>query len=150
VTLADGWYRGYLTWDPRRNVYGERLALLLQLRITYADGRVQVVGSDASWKAATGPIRMADIYNGEEYDARLEKPGWSTAGYDDDGAWTGVRLVDHSRSILIAPAGPPVRRIEEIAPVAILRTPAGQTVFDMDRTWWVGCGSRCGGPPARP
>jgi alpha-L-rhamnosidase len=128
--LADGWYRGYLTWDMRRNVYGDRLALLFQLQITYADGRVQIVGSDASWKAATGPILMADLYNGERYDARLERPGWSRADYDDR-AWTGVRLIEHRKDILIAPAGPPVRAIEEITPVAVLRTPAGETVFDM-------------------
>jgi len=136
--LADGWYRGHMTWDMRRNVYGEHLALLLQLRITFADGRVQIVGSDASWKAATGPIRMADLYNGEHYDARLEKPGWSRAAYDD-GAWTGVHVIDHPKAILIAPAGPPVRKIEEIKPVAILRTPAGETVFDMGQNMvgWV-------------
>jgi len=138
VTLADGWYRGNLTWDMRRNVYGRRLALLLQLRITYTDGRVQVVGSDTTWKAATGPIRSADLYAGEAYDARLEKPGWSRADFDDR-SWAAVRLVDHPKRILIAPAGPPVRRIEEIAPVAILRTPAGQTVFDMGQNMvgWV-------------
>jgi alpha-L-rhamnosidase len=136
--LADGWYRGHLTWDMRRNVYGSRLALLLQLRITYTDGRVQIVRSDASWKAATGPIRMADLYNGEHYDARLERLGWSRAGYDD-GAWVGVRLLDHPKDILIAPAGPPVRKTEEITPVAILRTPAGETVFDMGQNMvgWV-------------
>ncbi|NIN72411.1 MAG: family 78 glycoside hydrolase catalytic domain, partial [Gemmatimonadetes bacterium] len=136
--LADGWYRGYLTWDMRRNVYGERLALLLQLQITYADGRVQTVGSDASWKATTGPIRMADLYNGERYDARLEKPGWSEAGYDDS-AWDGVRVIDHPMDILIAPAGPPVRAVEEITPLAILHTPAGETVFDMGQNMvgWV-------------
>jgi alpha-L-rhamnosidase len=127
-----------MTWDMRRNVYGEHLALLLQLRITYTDGRVQIVGSDASWKAATGPIRMADLYDGEHYDARLEEPGWSRATYDDE-AWTRVRLIDHPKDILIAPAGPPVRRIEEITPVAILRTPAGETVFDMGQNMvgWV-------------
>jgi alpha-L-rhamnosidase len=32
---------------------------------------------------------------------------------------------------LLAPAGPPVRRIEEIRPVAILQTPGGDTVVDM-------------------
>jgi alpha-L-rhamnosidase len=138
ATLGDGWYRGYLGWGERRNVYGERLALLLQLRITYADSRVQIVGSDASWKAATGPIRMADHYNGERYDARLEKPGWTRAGYDDRD-WAGVRLIDHPKDIVIAPAGPPVRRLEEITPVAILHTPVGETVFDMGQNMvgWV-------------
>jgi len=136
--LADGWYRGNTTWDRRRNVYGEHLALLLQLRITYADGREQVVGSNGTWKAATGPIRMADNYNGETYDARLERPGWSTVGFDDS-AWTAVRVLDHSKDILIAPAGPPVRRIQEITPIAILHTPAGETVFDMGQNMvgWV-------------
>jgi alpha-L-rhamnosidase len=128
--LGDGWYRGHMTWDMRRNVYGEQVALLLQLRIAYSDGREQIVVSDAAWKAATGPTLMADIYNGERYDARLEKPGWSRAGYDDSG-WSGVRLIDHPKDILIAPAGPPVRRIEEITPVAILHTAAGETVYDM-------------------
>ena len=136
--LADGWYRGYLGWSDSRNVYGERLALLLQIRITHTDGRVQIVGSDTSWKATTGPIRMADLYNGERYDARLEEPGWSRTGYADSG-WAGVRLLDHPKDILIAPAGPPVRRIEEITPIAILHTPAGETVFDMGQNMvgWV-------------
>ncbi len=136
--LGDGWYRGYLGWNDRRNVYGERLALLLQLQITYTDGRVQSIGSDASWKAATGPIRVADLYNGEHYDARLEKPGWSRPGYDDEG-WAHVRLIDHPKDILIAPAGQPVRKIDEVAPAAILHTPAGETVFDMGQNMvgWV-------------
>jgi alpha-L-rhamnosidase len=130
VTLADGWYRGYLGWGKRRNVYGDHLALLLQLMIVYEDGRVQVVGTDERWKAATGPILWSDIYNGEFYDARLEKSGWSTADYDD-GDWAAVQVVEHSKAILVAPAGPPVRRIEERRPIGIFDTPAGELVVDM-------------------
>src|SRR5260221_6968893 len=33
--------------------------------------------------------------------------------------------------MLVSPAGPPIRRIEEIKPLRILHTPAGETVFDM-------------------
>jgi alpha-L-rhamnosidase len=130
ATLGDGWFRGNLAWRKQRNVYGERLALLCQVRIEHADGRVEVVGTDGTWKAATGPIRMSDIYNGETYDARLERPGWSTAGYDDKD-WVGVRVVEPARRALVAPAGPPVRRIEEVRPVKLLKTPAGETVVDM-------------------
>ena len=64
----------------RRNVYGDRLALLVQIEVTYADGRREIVGSDGSWKSATGPILMSEIYHGETYDARLEKPGWDRSG----------------------------------------------------------------------
>ena len=83
ATLGDGWYRGYLAWDDQRNFYGDRLGLLCQLRIEYTNGRVDTVGTDSTWKSATGPIRMSDIYMGEAYDARLERPGWSAPGYDD-------------------------------------------------------------------
>src|SRR5690606_25378235 len=70
--LGDGWFRGYLGNKGFRNVYGDRLALLAQLQITYADGRVELVGSDEAWRASTGPILMSDLYLGETYDARLE------------------------------------------------------------------------------
>ena len=129
--LGDGWYRGYLAWKDRRNVFGDRLALLCQLRIEYADGRVETVGTDDKWRAATGPILASDIYMGETYDARLEKPGWSAPGFADAG-WTPVKvLAEAPKHALVAPAGPPVRAIEEVKPVKVLRTPAGDTVFDM-------------------
>jgi alpha-L-rhamnosidase len=130
ATLGDGWYRGFLAWADRRAVYGDRLALLCQVRIEYEDGHVVIVGTDDKWKSATGPIRSSDIYNGESYDARLERPGWSAPGYAD-ADWAPVVAAKPVEAALIAPAGPPVRRIEEIRPVKILKTPAGETVFDM-------------------
>ncbi|GIV79953.1 MAG: alpha-L-rhamnosidase [Litorilinea sp.] len=129
VLLGDGWYRGYLGFEGQRNLYGDKLALFLQLRIEYADGRVQEVVSDEGWRASTGPLLAADIYNGEVYDARLEKPGWSQAGYDDSD-WAGVQVLAAPSARLVAPAGPPVRRIQELRPVAILHSPKGETIFD--------------------
>ena len=58
--------------------------LLFQLEITMADGSVQNVLSDNSWKVtADGPIRNNNIYDGEEYDANKEFKGWDKAGFDD-------------------------------------------------------------------
>ncbi len=138
VTLGDGWYRGKLGFQGRGDYYGQNVALLLQIRIGYTDGRDQVVTSDEMWKSSTGPILMSDIYMGEAYDARLEKPGWSRPGFDD-GDWTGVRIIEHSKEILLAPAGPPVRTIQEIHPLKIIQTPAGETVFDLGQNMvgWV-------------
>lgn len=130
VTVGDGWYRGYLAFRGQRNLYGDYGALLLQIHVTYDDGREQLIATDDTWKTATGPILMSDIYMGETYDARLELPGWSSADYDA-ADWLGVRLVEHSKDILVASEGPPIRRIEEITPVEILTTPEGDTVFDM-------------------
>ncbi|MCU0522394.1 MAG: glycoside hydrolase family 78 protein [Anaerolineae bacterium] len=125
--LGDGWYRGRIYIAGNRNVYGTRLALLAQLEIETADGRGAIL-TDSHWKAATGPILKSDMRDGEVYDARLEMPGWCTAGFDDRG-WERVRTLGYSKKILVASMGVPVRRKETFRP-AILRTPKGETVLD--------------------
>ncbi|HEY4386569.1 MAG TPA: family 78 glycoside hydrolase catalytic domain, partial [Ktedonobacteraceae bacterium] len=128
--LGDGWYRGRFGFRGfHRNIYGDRLALLAQLEITYADGRTERIATDESWRAATGPILSGDLYDGEMYDARLERAGWSEPGYDDQD-WKRVRQLDRDLGTLVAPDGPPVRRIEVIAPVAITVSPSGRTLVD--------------------
>jgi alpha-L-rhamnosidase len=146
VLLGNGWFRGNIGFAKRRNVYGERLALLLQIDVTYADGSRETIGSDDQWKASTGPILMSEIYHGETYDARLEKNGWTEAAFDDRD-WKPVRAAERSTDILIAPAGPPIKRINELKPRSILRTAAGQQVVDMGQNMvgWVRL--RVQGPP---
>ncbi|HUF10104.1 MAG TPA: family 78 glycoside hydrolase catalytic domain [Rhodothermales bacterium] len=136
--LGDGWYRGWLTWEPRRNVYGDRLALLAQLRVEYEGGVHEWIRTDDRWTAATSPILMSDIYMGEIYDARLERPGWSESGFDD-GDWLGVEVIQHPHDILVGQIGPPVRRIEEIAPVTITRDTNGRPIVDFGQNMvgWV-------------
>jgi alpha-L-rhamnosidase len=138
ATLGDGWYRSPLAWEDHRNIYGDRLALLMQIQVTYENGREEIVGTDQQWKATTGPIVMSEIYNGETYDARLEKAGWMETGYDD-GAWSPVSLAAHRKDVLVAPAGPPVRRIQELKPIKVFTTPSGQLVADMGQNMvgWV-------------
>ncbi len=115
ATLGDGWYRGRLGFHGgRRNIYGDRLALLAQLEIEYADGSRERIVTDENWRATTGPILAGDIYDGESYDARLERPGWAAPGYADHD-WAGVRRIERDLATLVAPSGPPVRRIEEVA-----------------------------------
>ncbi|HEX5415136.1 MAG TPA: family 78 glycoside hydrolase catalytic domain, partial [Chloroflexota bacterium] len=128
--LGDGWYRGRLGFGGgRRNIYGDRLALLAQLEITYVDGTTEVVATDATWRATTGPILAADLYDGETYDARREFAGWSAPGFDDRD-WAGVRAVERDLATLVAPLGPPVRRTELVKPVAITTSPSGKPIVD--------------------
>jgi alpha-L-rhamnosidase len=128
--LGDGWFRGRIGFGGgRRSLYGERLALLAQLEITYADGSSEHIVSDQGWRAAHGPILASDIYDGETYDARLELTGWSEPGFADSG-WAAVRPVEWDFATLVAPSGPPVRRIETVAPVSITQSPSGRTILD--------------------
>ncbi|GHO99738.1 alpha-L-rhamnosidase [Reticulibacter mediterranei] len=128
--LADGWYRGRLGFgDGQRNIYGDRLALLAQLEITYEDGRSERIVTDQHWRAATGPILDSSLYDGETYDARLERSGWSAPGYDDC-EWAAVQSIEQDLTTLAAPIGPPVRHTGELSPVAIITSPSGRTILD--------------------
>jgi alpha-L-rhamnosidase len=128
--LGDGWFRGRSGWEGKRSLYGKKLALLAQLVIRYTDGTQEMVTSDENWKAASGAVLWSDIYDGEEYDARLEKTGWSAAGFDDQD-WKSVTAMDAPKAKIVAPAGPPVKKIEELKVAKVFKTPAGDTVLDM-------------------
>lgn len=131
AVLGDGWYRGTLAWGDNWSVYGKRLGLLLQLKIIYSDGTAENILSDGSWKGRIdGAILMNDIYNGETYDASKKLTGWSLPGYDDK-KWSPVRTGSYSLDNIIASEGEPVRKIQEITPVRIFRTPKGSLLADM-------------------
>ncbi|KQY74352.1 alpha-L-rhamnosidase [Microbacterium sp. Root1433D1] len=128
--LGDGWYRGRLGWrGGHRNVFGGDLSFLGQLEIVYADGRRETVVTDGSWKAALSPILRSGIYDGEDYDARQEIPGWTTASFDD-GGWLPVAVRTRDPRTLVAPTAPPVRVTQEVAPIAVLTSPGGARILD--------------------
>ncbi|MBI5284158.1 MAG: family 78 glycoside hydrolase catalytic domain, partial [Chloroflexi bacterium] len=128
--LGDGWFRGRVGFGGgSRNIYGHDVALLAQLEIIYADGSTQVVATDESWRSASGPLLSSGIYEGETYDARLERDGWPRAGYDD-ADWAAARLVEYNMHALIAPVSPPVRRTELLPPREIVTSPSGKTILD--------------------
>ncbi|WP_433961773.1 family 78 glycoside hydrolase catalytic domain [Deinococcus sonorensis] len=128
--LGDGWYRGRLGFGGgKRNLYGQRLALLAQLELEYEDGRTERVVSDEQWRASTGPVLAADLYDGETYDARLEQPGWTEPNFDDR-SWRPVCILSEDFARLTGPEGPPVRRTERLEPKAIFASPSGRTLVD--------------------
>ncbi len=135
IMLGDGWYRSRLARSSKwYNLFENRLAALVQLEVQYEDGSIDIIASDESWRAVQGPVLASDIYDGETYDARLERPGWSQSGYNDQD-WLKVRILEKNpltedQVNLIAPPGPPVRRIETVEPVNIQTSPSGQTILD--------------------
>ncbi len=133
ATLGDGWFRGHLAgWiKDNRNFFGEKLALLMQIEVEYEDNTTETIITDSSWKSSTGPILCSDIYNGETYDARLEKINWENS--------KKVEILNHSKNILIAQVAPPVKRIQEVKPIEIIKTPKGETVLDFGQNMvgWV-------------
>jgi alpha-L-rhamnosidase len=130
AVLGDGWYRGTLAWGDNWAIYGKRLGLLLQIKITYSDGTESFILTDESWKSNNdGAIRMNDIYNGETYDATKRLTGWDLPDYNDSG-WKPVKTAVY-RNNIIASEGASVKKIEEIRPVKVFRSPKGSLLVDM-------------------
>ncbi len=79
--LGNGFYNAPVNWTQS---YGSP-RFLGQIYITYTDGTEDIIISNQSWKASKSPIVTDLVYGGEHYDARLEQPGWCSAGFDDSG-----------------------------------------------------------------
>lgn len=112
--LGEGWYSGRVGHNQRRagNHYGGRPALLCQLHLEYADGRIERIVSDESWKTSQGPVCYSDFLMGELYDARLEMDGWAEPGFDAS-RWQPVEIFspDPRPPRLEAARAPQVREI---------------------------------------
>jgi alpha-L-rhamnosidase len=137
--LGDGWYRGHIGWgNNNRNRYGNKLALLLQMEVTYDDNSKETIMTDSSWKWSNGPIVSSDIYNGEVYDATKEIKGWSQPALNS-AEWQPVTILDHTKATLIASEGEPVKKIQELRPRKIFTTPKGEKVIDLGQNMvgWV-------------
>jgi alpha-L-rhamnosidase len=129
VDLAPGWYAGNVgSLGP--NQYGTLPYLRAQLEIIYTDDSVERIATDGNWKSTPGPIVHSDLVMGEQYDARLETPGWTMPGYDDT-KWKAVLVGPEVKAALVAQIDPPVRTDREIRPIKVSRTKAGAYIFDM-------------------
>ncbi|WP_371863658.1 glycoside hydrolase family 78 protein [Cellulomonas soli] len=137
AVVGEGWAVGALTWENRRHNYVDRPALWMQLELEYPD-HVELVTSDEQFRVGTGAVRSNGIYAGEDYDARLEPVDWTRAGFDDDG-WNAASRVAWDLGALQAHPGPPIRRIEELAPTEIRTGPVGETIVDFGQniSGWV-------------
>ncbi|MDO4648937.1 MAG: family 78 glycoside hydrolase catalytic domain, partial [Eubacteriales bacterium] len=83
--VAGGWAVGSFVFTRKNRITADRQALLLELHLEYEDGTAQVVGSDESWEVSMdGRVKMADLYDGETYDATVlpENMTWRKAALE--------------------------------------------------------------------
>jgi alpha-L-rhamnosidase len=119
---------------------------IVQLNVEYEDGSRSSVVSDESWKfTADGPIRANNEYDGEEYDARMELPGWSKAGFND-AKWEAAKVVGAPAGALTAQMAEPLRVTETIKPVSVKQLRPGVFIFDMGQNMVGWCRLKVSGP----
>jgi hypothetical protein len=132
VMLGNGMYNVFSPanrYTKFRRSYGQP-KLIAALVLRYSNGTQQRIVSDGAWKTAPGPITYANIYGGEDYDARLEQPGWDAPRFEDK-SWTAASLVDGPGGELQPETIPPVVANESYAPVAVTHPKPGITVYDL-------------------
>lgn len=105
LRLADGWYRGSSAAYGVTNVYGNQTSVIAQLEITFADGSSQTVCTDETWAwSSDGPIRFADLKDGEVYNAQMRP------------SYAGKAITVQNQVPLVASNNVPVREMERFTP----------------------------------
>ena len=126
VLLGNGFYN--VAPAPGRytkftHSFGPRKAIAL-LRFEYADGSSDEVVTDESWKTAPGATTFANVYAGEDDDARLDAAAATT--------WAPAIVLPPPAGRLsgTSNAAPPVRADETFKPVAVKEIKPGLSVYD--------------------
>ena len=128
VILGNGWY-SYDKKSPGRQPFADAPILKLQLDMEFTDGTRASIVSDDTWKASSGPIMANEICSGEHYDARFEKPGWDSPGYDDS-SWGKTVVVKPPSGKLVSQTLAPVRVMKTIKPVKVIKHSDGAYIYD--------------------
>jgi alpha-L-rhamnosidase len=108
--VADGWWSGYVGFDPRRPArhYGSAPGLLAQLVLDFADGSRRIIATGHDWTEHDGPIRAADLMMGQFTDGRRQLSGPR-----------GVAVLDTEPGPLVAEPDEPVRVTAELPAVTV-------------------------------
>lgn len=119
--------------------YASAPVVLAQLHIEFSDQTTQRILSDATWKTASGPIQSNDIYDGERYDARLEKSGWDHPDYDDTD-WQFAQIAPQPGGQFVSQATfPPIKISQTLPPQTLTIASPGVYIYDFGQNFsgWV-------------
>ena len=119
IMVGNGWYKGILGFNSMPNHYGERVAALAEIHISYTDGTSEIINTDESWEVVTGEIRSSEIYMGETIDSTFVNHSSSKA----------VRLPFEKERIL-GQENEPVRITQRLPAKECIITPKGEKVLD--------------------
>ena len=113
LTVGEGWFCGGVTWEKKRDLYGEQSAVCADLILTD-----KMISTDETWVAHESYIRASGIYDGETQDFTADlKP-------------LTVCEVVFNKNVLVPQICEPVRNIERLAVKEVIHTPKGELVYD--------------------
>ena len=107
---------------------------IASLRIEFADGSVQMLGTDGSWLTASGPVTFSSTYGGEDFDARNEPAGWDTPLFTSNG-WKHAVIVDGPGGTLTPELAPPVKVMHRYKSIHQTIIRSGVVVYDLGQNF---------------
>lgn len=136
AVVTPGWYSGGMNYGKveKRYIYGDNIALLMQVHIHYTDGSTQIIKSGEDWLMGDNSIKASgivysNIYDGQIIDARLYDKCWITTSYKAEG-WNKATVLDMPTNHIVATVNEPVKVYKAIKPIKYIVTPAGEKVLD--------------------
>ncbi|MHB8972279.1 MAG: family 78 glycoside hydrolase catalytic domain [Pirellulaceae bacterium] len=146
VWLGNGRFFAPRAMTPANMVGYGYPKLLLQLVVDYVDGKRDTIVSDGSWKLTTdGPIVANNEFDGEEYDARRELPGWTLSEFDDQ-AWPAAQVVAGPDGKLVAQMINPIRVTGRLQAQKVTEPQPGVFIFDLGQNMVGWCRLKVAGP----
>jgi alpha-L-rhamnosidase len=126
ILLGNGWYKGRYDFDASitQGKYGDSWKLIAELHIDYKDGTHQVVVTDDSWQIERSSLTFSNIYDGEQRDDTLVAAPIESS-----------ILAEAPEGQLTERMSTPVTIHEELQPVLLVHTPAGEQVLDMGQNF---------------
>lgn len=120
--------KGRYNKDGPQRVAPEPLLLRAEVILQLADGRVQRIGTDATWRTTQGPVVFSHVFAGEDYDVRREQRGWDRPGFENRG-WQAARKVSGPDATLARQEWPGFGALDRFAPVSVKEPAPGLFVY---------------------
>ncbi|HRP54668.1 family 78 glycoside hydrolase catalytic domain [Agriterribacter sp.] len=121
IAVAPGWYG-----MPK---------LRMQMEFFFTDGTMEVINSGSVRNVTLGPVVSAGIFDGEVYDARLEKPEWDLPSDTiikglPNQTWGVAPVVEAPGGKMMAQQLEPIRVVDAFSPVSVKEAAPGIYVMD--------------------
>lgn len=134
VMLGNGWYnplpmKMWGVYNLRKSLPVGRPEFIASLKLTYADGKVEEVNTNKTWKYTEGPVLKNSVYMGEVHDACKDIPGWNKPKFDDR-SWKQADEETGPGGKLQGAFSPPILEYSEVKPVSISSTKEGTFLVD--------------------
>ena len=119
IMAGKGWALSDMGFRREKLLETDKIAVIADIRIEYADGTVENIVTDDAWSVYTTEILASEMYDGERVDKSAEIE------------YLGNAVVDEiKKPELIAQVGEYIREKERVYPSELIITPKGEKVID--------------------